>query len=310
MKTQVNLAGIKMKNPVMTASGTVGFGEKYSEFCDINKLGAFVPKSVTLHPREGNPTPRIVETAAGMLNSIGLQNPGVDVFLEKELPFLYQFETPVIVNISANCSKDFVKLTEKLCSDEHSDLIMGLEANISCPNVEGEGMAFGTDPKATYDVIQAVRQTTDKTLIAKLTPNVTNIVKIAQSAYEAGVDALSMINTVLGMAIHAKTREPLIHGNGRYIGGLSGPAIKPIGLRCVYQVHKSEIPLPIVGIGGIMNGTDAIEYILAGATAVGVGTANFVYPDTSIKVIKGIKDYMRKNNIEDINNLRGKIKEI
>ncbi len=306
MKTRVDLAGIIMKNPVMTASGTFGYGREYSQFYDINKLGAIVTKSATLKSRQGNTPSRIVETPSGMLNSIGLQNMGVEVFLEEAIPFLEQYELPVIVNISENCIEDFVEVTKKLSVKR----ISGLEVNISCPNVKGEGIAFGTDEKATYDVVQAIRETTDKTLIVKLTPNVTDIVNIARSAYEAGADVLSMINTVLGMTIDVKTREPKINGNGAYMGGLSGPCVKPIGVRCVYQVYRSGIPIPIVGIGGIMNGDDAIEYILAGATAIGVGTANFVDPFASIKIIEGIENYMRKYKVEDINDLVGKIAEI
>ncbi len=309
MKTQVNLAGILMKNPVMTASGTAGFGREYAKRIDINQLGAFVPKTVTLNPRKGNPPPRIAETDAGMLNSIGLANPGVDSFLNDELPFLAQFQTPVIVNISANSIDDYIELTKRVSSHNNSGTITGIEVNISCPNVKGEGMIFGTDPKATYEVISAVRRNTEKTLLAKLTPNVTNIVSIAQAAYEAGANVLSMINTVLGMAIDVEKREPKIHGAGRYVGGLSGPAIKPIGIRCVYQVSNSGIPLPIVGIGGIMNGSDAIEYILAGATAVGIGTATFIYHDATMRVIRGIEEYMKRNEVEDINELRGSLKE-
>ncbi len=309
MKTQVNLAGILMKNPVMTASGTAGFGREYSEWVDINQLGAFVPKTVTLNPKKGNPTPRTAETDSGMLNSIGLTNPGVNYFLDEELPFLAQFQTPVIVNISANSIDDYVEMTKRVSSHKNSGTVAGIEVNISCPNVKGEGMAFGTDPKATYEVISAVKRNTEKTLLAKLTPNVTNIVSIARAAHEAGADILSMINTVLGMAIDVEKREPKIHGAGRYTGGLSGPAIKPIGIRCVYQVYKSGIPLPIVGIGGIMTGCDAIEYILAGATAVGVGTATFVNPDATIRIIKGIEDYMKRNKVKDINELRGNLKE-
>jgi len=304
MNTQINLAGIIMKNPVMTASGTAGFGREISEFIDINKLGAFVPKTVTLEEKEGNPLHRTCETDAGMINSIGLQNKGADYFIKEELPFLNQFQTPIIVNISSNSISDFVKLTEKFSKES----ISGLEINVSCPNVEGEGMAFGTDEKATYDVVQAVKSVTEKPVIVKLTPNVTNIVKIAQAAYNAGANALSMINTVLGMAIDIEERKPKINGNGRYMGGLSGPCIRPVGVRCVYQVYKSEIPLPIIGIGGIRTGEDAIEYILAGAIAVGVGTANLIYPDTTIRVIKGIERYLEKHKIEDINELRGNLR--
>lgn len=305
MKTEINLAGIIMKNPVMTASGTFGYGKECSQFYDLNKLGAIVTKSVTLKPREGNPPPRIAETAAGMLNSIGLANQGIDIFLEEAIPFLYQYETPVIVNISENCIDNFVDVAKKLSIDR----VDGLEINVSCPNVKGEGMVFGTDEKATYDVVQAVREVTNKPLIVKLTPNVTDIVKIAKAAYEAKADALSMINTVLGMAIDIKKRKPKIHGNGSGMGGLSGQCIKPIGVRCVNQVYESGIPLPIIGIGGITTGEDAIEYILAGATAVGVGTANFINPQAPLNVIKGIENYMEENNIEDINNLIGKVEK-
>lgn len=295
-----------MKNPVMTASGTFGYGREYSSFYDLDKLGAVVAKSATLKPREGNPTPRIAETPSGMLNSIGLENPGIKYFLEHAIPFLKQYKVPLIVNVSETCVKDFAEAARRLSVPR----VNGLEINVSCPNVEGEGMAFGTDAKATYDVVQAVKQSTDKPVIVKLTPNVTKIVEIAEAAYNAGADALSMINTLLGMAIDVKTRKPKIHSNGRYMGGLSGPGIKPVGVRCVYQVYKSEIPIPIVGIGGISTGEDAIEYILAGATAVGIGTASFSDPMAPVKVVKGIESYMKEYKVKDINDLRGQIKEI
>jgi len=238
MDIKINLAGILMKNPVMTASGTFGYGKEYSEFYDLNKLGAVVTKSTTLKPKQGNPPPRIAETSAGMLNSIGLTNQGIDSFLEKTIPFLEQYETPIIVNISENCIGNFVESAKKLSVDR----VNGLEINISCPNVKGEGRDFGTDEKATYDVVQAVREATDKTLVVKLTPNVTDIVNIARAAYNAGANALSMINTVYGMAIDVKTRKPKIHGGGSGMGGLSGPCIKPVGVRCVNQVYESESP--------------------------------------------------------------------
>ncbi len=295
-----------MKNPVMTASGCFGYGKEYSQFYDLNRLGCLVTKSATLKPREGNPPPRTAETEAGMLNSIGLENPGIDIWLKEVIPFLLQYDIPVVVNVSENCIKDFVESARKLSVDR----VNGLEINVSCPNVEGEGMAFGTDEKATYDVVQAVREVTNKPLIVKLTPNVTNIVKIAEAAYSAGANSLSMINTLLGMAIDVKTRKPKIHSSGRYMGGYSGPGVKPVGVRCVYQVYKSEVPLPIVGMGGIMNGKDAIEYILAGATAIAVGTANFNNPLACVKVIDGIEDYMREYGFEDVNELRGAIKDI
>ena len=306
MKTEVNLAGIVMKNPVMTASGTFGYGKEFSRFYNLDRLGAIVAKSATLRPREGNPTPRIAETTSGMLNSIGLENPGIDIFLREAILFLEDYEVPLIVNLSENCINDFAEATKRLSVDR----VSGLEVNVSCPNVEGEGMLFGTSERATYDVVQAVRKATDKTLIVKLTPNVTDIVKIARAAYEAGANALSMINTVLGMAIDVRTRKSKVHGNKRYVAGLSGPCIKPIGVRCVYQVYKSGIPLPIVGMGGVMNGEDAIEYILAGATAVAVGTANFVNPLAAVKVIEGIEAYMKEQWVEDVNELRGAMKEL
>ena len=241
-----------------------------------------------------------------MLNSIGLENPGIDHFLREAIPFLEQYDVPVVVNVSENCIKDFVEAARKLSVDR----VSALELNLSCPNVEGEGMLFGTNAKATLDIVQAVREVTDKPLIVKLTPNVTDIVKIALAAYNGGADALSMVNTLLGMAIDVKTRKSKIHSGGRYMGGLSGPCIKPVGVRCVYQVFKSEIPLPIVGMGGIMTGEDAIEYILAGATAIAVGTANLVEPYSCVKVIDGIEEYMRENGFEDINDLRGKIEDL
>lgn len=305
MKTEVNLAGIVMKNPVMTASGTFGYGKEYSQFYNLDRLGAIVSKGVTLNPKIGNPPHRIAEVTAGMLNSIGLENSGVDAFIEEAIPFLEKYKTPVIINIAGSSIEEYVEVAKKLSKVKR---VSGLEANISCPNVKKGGMSFGTDPKATYDVVQAVRSVTKKQLIAKLTPNVTDIVSIATAAYNAKADALSLINTPLGMAVDVHKREAKIHGNGSYMGGLSGPCIKPIGIANVHKIYKSEIPLPIIGIGGIMNGNDAIEYILVGATAISVGTANFVDPRAPIKVIEGIKDYMKKNNIDDINDLRGNFK--
>ena len=306
MKTEIKVGSIKMQNPVMPASGTFGYGRDYSQFYDLNRLGAIVSKSATLNPRVGNPHPRICETSSGMINSIGLQNEGIEHFLKEAIPFLEKYNVPVIVNVSECSVKDYAKAVKKLDVPR----VNGFEINVSCPNVEGEGMAFGTDPQATYDVVQAVRESTEKTLITKLTPNVTNIISIAEKAYEAGTDSLSMINTILGMAINPKTGEPKIHGGGKYMGGLSGPAIKPIGVRCVYQVYKSEVPVPIIGIGGIETGLDAIEYIRAGATGIGVGTANFKNPTTPISVIEGIENFMREEGIEDINELRGVITEL
>ena len=305
INTQVNLAGIFMKNPVMPASGTFGYGREYSEFFDLNKLGALVTKAVTLTDRIGNPPPRICETPSGMLNSIGLQNPGIDYFFEVALPFIEQYDVPLIVNVSERTVEDYASAAKRLSIPR----VSGLEINISCPNVKVGGMVFGTDPVATKEVVAAVREATTKPLIVKLSPNVTNIASIARAAYEAKADALSMINTLSGMAIDARTGEALIHGAGRYTGGLSGPCIKPVGLRCVYEVYKSGIPLPIVGMGGINNENDAVEYIRAGATAVAVGTANFVNPTACVDIIKGIESFMRKNKISSFDELMGKVKE-
>jgi len=306
MNTQVNLAGILMKNPVMPASGTFGYGREYSEFFDLNKLGALVTKAVTLTEREGNPQPRICETSSGMINSIGLQNPGMDYFFNEALPFLEKYDVPVIVNVSETTIEDYALASKRLSIPR----VSGLEINVSCPNVKVGGMAFGTDPKATYDVVQAVHQSTNKPIIIKLSPNVTNIVSIAKAAYDAKADGLSMINTLLGMAIDPETGKPRIHGKGMYTGGLSGPAIKPVGVRCVYQVYKSGIPLPIVGMGGITNGEDAIEYIRAGATAIAVGTATFSNPLACLDVINSLENFMKRHKIQDINELRGKITDL
>jgi dihydroorotate dehydrogenase (NAD+) catalytic subunit len=311
MNTEVNISGIKMKNPVMTASGTFGYGEEYCELIDLDRLGAIVTKAATLEAREGNPYPRICETSSGMINSIGLQNYGIDWFLENAIPFLQPYKTEVIVNLSEASVKNFASAAKRFEDDSLArKVVSGLEINVSCPNVEGEGMAFGTDPKATYDVVQAVREVTDKPLITKLTPNVTNIVEVAEAACEAGTDALSMINTLLGMAIDVKTRKPRIHGGGRYMGGLSGPATRPVGVRCVYQVHKSGIPNPIVGIGGIENTDDALEYVFAGANAVGIGTATFKNPRACIDVIEGIEQYMRDKGVDDFNDLVGAMEDL
>lgn len=305
INTRVNLAGILLKNAVMPASGTFGYGREYGEFFDLNKLGALVTKAFTLTGREGNLPPRICETHSGMLNSIGLQNFGVDYFFEEALPFLEKYDVPLIVNVSERTVQDYAAVAKRLSIPR----VSGLEINVSCPNVKVGGMLFGTDPIATKEVVAAVREATTKPLIVKLSPNVTNIVSIAQAAYEAKADALSMINTLLGMAIDARTGEALIHGGGRYMGGLSGPCIKPIGLRCVYEVYKSGIPLPIVGMGGINNERDAIEYIRAGATAVAVGTANFANPTACIDIIKGIRAFMKENEISSFEEIRGKVKE-
>ena len=282
------VAGIKMKNPVMVASGTFGCGREYSGYLDLNQLGAIVTKSVTLLPRQGNPPPRIVETAAGMLNSIGLQNDGVKLFLENDLPFLSQFDLPVIVNIAGETIEEYAELAKLL---RPQPLVKGIEVNISCPNVSKGGMCFGISPQLTAEVIAAVRKATSLPLIAKLTPNVTDITVIAKAAEAAGADALSLINTLVGMAIDIETGKSQL---GTLTGGLSGPAIKPIALRMVYEVAHA-VKLPVIGIGGIMDGNDAVEFLLAGARAVQVGTANFVDMDAPLKVLKGIGEYVHRH---------------
>jgi dihydroorotate dehydrogenase (NAD+) catalytic subunit len=283
----VNLAGIQMKNPVMVASGTFGFGEEFSEYYDLNELGAIVTKSVTLKPREGNPPPRLCETPSGMLNSIGLQNEGVKVFLEKHLPFLSQFKTPIIVNVAGETIEEYVEVI-KIVSKEKK--IAGIELNISCPNVKRGGMTFGVDPKCTEEVVKAARAQTKLPLIAKLTPNVTDITIIAKAAVKAGADALSLINTVLGMAIDVKTKKPKL---ATITGGLSGPAIKPIAVRMVWQTAQA-VKVPIIGIGGIMTAEDALEFFLAGASAVQVGTANFIDVRAAVNIIDNLQKYNLK----------------
>jgi dihydroorotate dehydrogenase (NAD+) catalytic subunit len=284
----IELAGIKIKNPVMTASGTFGFGREYSEYLDLNKLGAIVTKSITLIPREGNPPPRIVETPAGMLNSIGLQNPGIEVFLKEELPFLEKFDTPAIVNIAGETIDEYAELA-KILSKEAA--VKGIEVNISCPNVKKGGMTFGIDAGLTKEVISAVRKATSQPIIAKLTPNVTDITVIARAAVEAGADALSLINTVVGMAIDIETHASRL---GTLTGGLSGPAIRPIAVRMVYEAAHA-VKVPVIGIGGIMSGNDAVEFFLAGAKAVQVGTANFIDTEAPLRIIREIEDYVHRH---------------
>jgi len=288
-KLETEIAGIKMKNPVMVASGTFGFGKEYAEYIDLNKLGAIVTKSITLKPREGNPPPRLVETPAGMLNSIGLENPGIEGFLAEELHFLAKFDTPIIVNIAGESIEEYAELA-KILSREPT--VKGLEINISCPNVKKGGMSFGMDPKLTAEVIAQVRKSAlSLPIIAKLTPNVTDITVIAKAAVEAGADALSAINTILGMAIDIETGKSRL---GTLTGGLSGPAIKPIALRMVYEISHT-VNVPVIGIGGIVSGQDAYEFILAGAKAVQVGTANFIDVEAPLKIIKELEAYLNKD---------------
>lgn len=306
MNTEVNIGGIRMKNPVMTASGTFGYGEEYSAFFDLDLLGALVSKGVSLEGWDGNPQPRICETESGMINSIGLQNKGVEWFLQHAIPFLEQYSVPLIVNISEKTKEGYAEVADRLSVPR----VGGLEVNVSCPNVKEGGMAFGTDPKATYEVVGEVRKRTMKPIIVKLSPNVTNIVPIAKAAEDAGADAISLINTLRGMAIDVETRKPRIHGKGMYMGGLSGNGIRPNGVALTYQIYKAGIKIPLVGMGGISRAEHAIEYILAGATAVAVGTATFGNPLACVEVVRGIEGYMLRHNIEDINDLRGKLEKI
>ena len=293
----VTIGKIRMRNPVMTASGTYGFGEEFSAFYPLSRLGAICVKGTTLNPRQGNPPPRIHETPAGMLNSIGLQNPGVDGVIADKLSFLRDKDVPVIVNISGETVAEYVEVARRL---HEAGGVAGLEINISCPNVAAGGRCFGMDARMTFQVIHEIRQVTDLTLISKLSPNVTDIVEIARASVEAGADALSIINTVLGAAFDIRKRKPVL---ARVVGGLSGPAIKPIALAAVWQV-ASAMDVPIVGMGGIMTADDAIEFFLAGATAVAVGTANFVTPTAAIDVIDGIERYLVKNRMSGIGECR------
>lgn len=298
MNLSVTIGKLTFKNPVMTASGTFGYGEEYSEFIDINKLGAIVLKGISLKPKEGNPSPRICETSCGMLNSIGLQNVGLKEFIKKKLPYAKKFDTKLIANILGNTTQEYVKIAKTL-DDAGVD---GIELNVSCPNVKKGGIIFGTDKKMLARLIKKVRASIKNSiLITKLSPNVTNIKEFAKIAEDSGSNAISIINTIPGMAIDISTKRPKI---ANIIGGLSGPAIKPIAIRMVYEVY-SAVKIPIIGMGGIMNAEDAIEFILAGATAVAVGTANFVNPTATIDILKGIESYMEKNNLTDIKALRG-----
>jgi len=289
-----------LANPIMTASGTFGYGGEYAEFIDLNRLGAVVVKGLSLKPKEGNPTPRIVETPSGMLNSIGLQNIGLESFIKEKMPFLRQFSTKVIVNFFGDTIEEYVEAAERLnCVDG----VHGLEMNISCPNRQAGWSIFGTDPRVTHDVVTAVRKKTGLPLIVKLSPNVTDIAMMAKVAEDAGADAVSVINTLTGMAIDIQTRKPKL-ANVR--GGLSGPAIKPVAVRMVYEVKKA-VKIPIIGLGGIMNADDAIEFIIAGATAVAVGTANFINPMATMEILDGMIEYMKIHKIEDIGSLTGTV---
>lgn len=293
----VSLAGVELKNPVMTASGTFGSGVEYSEFVDLNQLGAVVTKGVANVPWPGNPTPRIAEVYGGMLNAIGLQNPGMEVFCKRDLPFLKQFDTKVIVNVCGKSTQDYCEVVERL-SDEPVDL---LEINISCPNVKEGGIAFGQDPKAVEAITREIKKYAKQPVIMKLSPNVTDITEMARAAESGGADVLSLINTLTGMKIDINRRTFALANK---TGGMSGSAVKPIAVRMVYQVAHA-VQLPIIGMGGISNAEDALEFLMAGATAVSIGTANFVNPYATVETVHGIEEYMRKNNVSDIHELIG-----
>lgn len=297
MNLSVKIGNLELKNPVMGASGTFGFGREYEDFLDVNEIGAIVTKGVTPKPRAGNPGVRIAETPSGMLNCIGLENPGVDAFIYDILPKIKKYNTAVIVNISAGSVEEYAEMAWRLDIDG----VDAVEVNISCPNVKEGGIVFGTDPKAASAVTHAVKTHTKKTVIVKLSPNVTDIVQMAKAVEEAGADAISMINTLTGMAIDINTRKPLL---GNITGGLSGPAVKPVALRMVWQVAKA-VNIPIIGMGGIASAEDAIEFLLAGATAVAVGAHNFIDPSALKVIADGIAEYMQKHNIEDVNELVG-----
>ncbi|TJX15390.1 dihydroorotate dehydrogenase [Tissierella creatinini] len=297
LNLEIDIGGVKLKNPVMTASGTFGAGKEYSEFIDLNQLGAVVVKGIATNPWIGNPPPRIAETYGGMLNAIGLQNLGVEHFINEDIPYLRKYDTKIVVNVIGKTMKEYCEVVERL-SDQDVDLI---ELNISCPNIKEGGVNFGTNCNSVEDVTREVKKYAKQPVIVKLSPNVTDIVEIAKAAESGGADALSLINTITGMVIDINKRKPIL---ANITGGLSGPAIKPIGVRMVYEVHK-KVKLPIVGMGGIMNGDDAIEYILAGATGVAVGTANFVNPRATIDVLEGIVNYCNKYGIKDLSEIRG-----
>lgn len=298
--TKVTIAGVEFKNPVMTASGTFGSGMEYSEFVDLNCLGAVVTKGVANVPWEGNPTPRVMETYGGMLNAIGLQNPGIDVFIERDIPFLKQFDTKIIVNVCGRTVEDYIEVVEKL-GDQPVDM---LEINVSCPNVSHGGIAFGQNPYCLYDITKQIKAKAKQPIIMKLSPNVTDITEMARAAESAGSDALSLINTITGMKIDIHKRAFALANK---TGGLSGPAIKPVAVRMVYQAAQA-VKIPIIGMGGIANAEDAIEFMLAGATGVAVGAMNFVNPYTTAEVVKGIEEYMERYHVENLTELVGAVR--
>ena len=300
MNTSVKLAGVTLKNPILTASGTFGSGQEYAQFVDLNKLGGVVTKGVANVPWEGNPTPRVAEVYGGMLNAIGLQNPGIDVFVERDLPCLAKYDTKIVVNVCGRSEADYVEVVERL-ADQPVDL---LEINISCPNVKEGGIAFGQDAKAAAAITKAVKAVAKQPVVMKLSPNVTDIAYMAQAVEAAGADAVSLINTLTGMKIDVNKRQFALANK---TGGLSGPAVHPIAVRMVYQVAQA-VSIPIIGMGGVMSAEDAIELMLAGATAVSVGTANFTNPHITEEIVEGIKEYMAEQDVDDITELIGAVK--
>lgn len=299
-RLKVKIAGLELKNPVMTASGTFGYGTEYSDFIDLSRLGGIFVKGTTLEPRQGNDYPRMAETPSGMLNSVGLQNKGVHYFVSDIYPIIKEYDTHIIVNVSGSTLEDYVACTEALVG---LDKIPAIELNISCPNVKEGGMAFGTSCVSAAQVVKAVRRVYDKTLIVKLSPNVTDIAEIALAVEAEGADSVSLVNTFLGMSINAEKRKPRL---STITGGLSGPCIKPIALRMVWQVYQA-VKIPIIGMGGICNSQDAIEFILAGSSAIQVGTYNFINPTVAVEIVDGILEYMDRHNIDNINDLIGKL---
>lgn len=298
----INIAGLSLKNPVMTASGTFGYGLEFADFINLEDIGGIIVKGTTLKPREGNPYPRMYETASGMLNCVGLQNKGVDYFCEHIYPQIKDINTNMIVNVSGSCPEDYAECAARINELEH---IPAIELNISCPNVKQGGMAFGVTPEGASSVVRAVRKTYKKTLIVKLSPNVTSIVDIAKSVVDAGADSLSLINTLMGMAIDVEKRKPILSIT---TGGLSGPAVKPVALRMVWQVAKA-VNVPIIGLGGIMNAKDAVEFLLAGASAIQVGTANFIDPAITVKIAKGINEYLDTHGYKSVNEIIGALED-
>lgn len=299
MNTSVTIAGVELKNPVMTASGTFGSGMEYGEFVDLNRLGAVVTKGVANVPWEGNPTPRVAEVYGGMLNAIGLQNPGIDVFMERDLPFLSKYDTKVIVNVCGKTVEDYIEVVEKL-SDSSADM---LEINVSCPNVKEGAIAFGQKPEALYGITEEIKKHAKQPVIMKLSPNVTDIAEMAKVAEAAGADAISLINTITGMKIDIEKRRFVLANK---TGGMSGPAIKPIAVRMVYQAAHA-VSIPVIGMGGIATAEDAVEFLLAGASAVSVGAMNFVNPYATVEIVEGIESYMKRTGVSDVKELIGAV---